>query len=102
MPLLDTPDRDPAGWAEAVARGRGAVSVISTPEGPHAPIAEAVRALLEAGATPLARIELTYATRPLPDVLDEIGRWATLPISGYFFDQSPSSPYQVGPVVAAV
>jgi hypothetical protein len=78
------------------------VAVISTPDGPNASLADGVRRLVHAGTDPLGRISLAFATRPLPDLLDEIKRWAALPIRGFFFDHAPSGPYQIGPVAQAV
>lgn len=96
VPLLDTPDRDPASWADAEARGRGALAVVPASADPAA-----VGRLAAAGASPLGRVSLGYATRPLPEVFAEIQRWAALPVQGIFFDHAPAGPYQVGPVVQA-
>jgi hypothetical protein len=97
VPLLDSPDRDPGPWAEAAARGAGAVAVMPTPADPAA-----VGRLAAAGASPLGRVSLGYATRPLPDVFAEITEWSGLPVQGIFFDHAPAGPYQVGPVVQSV
>jgi hypothetical protein len=98
VPLLDTPDRDPSSWAEAQARGRGAIPVLTTPPDQTAE----VNRLAAAGASPLGLVSLGYATRPLPEILAEINQWAGRCVHGIFFDHAPAGPYQVGPVAHAV
>jgi hypothetical protein len=93
------PLNHPAAWAEAAARGPGAVAVVPRVD----PLTHAgVRRLALAGGRPLGRVGLEFATRAPTEVLDEIARWAALAVQGIFFDQCPSGPYQVGPVVQAV
>jgi hypothetical protein len=105
--LLDTPLDDPWSWAEAAVSGieviiRTAPPAVADRSAARAALAAGIDRLVAAGAQPLGHISLAFATRPLVDVLDEITRWALLPVVGLFLDHAPAGPYHLGPTVWAV
>jgi hypothetical protein len=50
----------------------------------------------------LGYVDLAYVTRPVAELVTDVGRWAGYPVQGIFFDRAPVSPYAIGPVAIAV
>jgi hypothetical protein len=105
LPLYLPPAEDPGAWRAAVAAGEaasGPLTVVLSGAGRADPAtAEAAAQLASAGVATLGRVDAAFATRPIADLLDDIGHWATRPVSGIFLDRAPTSPYCLGPVALA-
>ena len=102
VPLYIHPLADPAAWRSAAACGPPLNVVVNVHNGPgSAPdpsYAEATRALAEAGVGMLGYVYLSYGTRPLADVLDDVARWSAYPVTGAFLDCAPADAYAAGQI----
>ncbi len=65
-------------------------------------MAGALSRLAAAGVTALGRVDARFATRPVADLRGAVAGWARCPVSGVFLDQTPTSPFSIGPVALAV
>ena len=104
VPLYVHPIEDPSAWdPDGLA---GATVVVNIHNGPgrggDAEYRAATGRLADAGIPMLGYVDLGYSARPIADILDDVNRWADYPMSGVFLDQSPTSPYGLGPVALAV
>jgi hypothetical protein len=102
IPPQRTREREERAPASPAAARRAPASPAAPHEGVAPEFAAEIERLIGAGVQPLGYVSLAYATRPLPEILDDITRWALLPVLGVFLDHAPAGPYQIGPVVQAV
>lgn len=101
LPLFARPSRDPAAWRAAEQAGPGLTVVVRG--GEYDPeVAAGMARLADAGVLVLGRVDASFATRPVADLLDDVSRWADYPAAGVFLDQAPTSPFSIGPVALAV
>ncbi len=106
LSLHQHPLTQPEAWATIETVGIGATVLLNIDTGPGSGMdptwATATQRLLRAGVSMLGYVDLAYGARAIEQVRSELGRWAGYPIKGIFFDQSPTSPYSIGPVAVAV
>ncbi|MPZ28486.1 MAG: hypothetical protein GEV12_19305 [Micromonosporaceae bacterium] len=101
LPLYVDPVTDPTAWRVAAGLA-GRLSVVMSGEPLLPDLADAAARLTKAGVTVLGRVDAGFAARPVADLLDDVEGWAGHPVSGVFLDQTPTSPFSLGPVALAV
>lgn len=101
LPLYARPSWDPAAWRAAELAGPG-LTVVVRCDGYDPGAAAWIARLAAAGVVVLGHVDLSFATRPLADLLSDLSRWAAGPATGVFLDQAPTSPFSIGPVAMAV
>lgn len=99
LPLFSHPSVDASAWRAAAAAGDRLTVVVQPPSDPE--LAEAVAALAAARVPVLGYVDARYATGALPDLLDDVVRWARQPVGGVWLDHCPTSPFSLGPVALA-
>ena len=99
LPLYAHPAADPAAWRAVATAGDRLTVVVQPPGDPEH--AEGVATLAAAGVTVLGYVDARYATGALPDLLDDVTRWAWQPVRGVWLDHCPTSPFSLGPVALA-
>ncbi len=101
LPLSAHPATDPVAWRRVAGYGpRLTVVAKVPPEDPD--VVLAVHRLVLAGVAVLGHVDTVFATRPVADLLRDVVRWLEVPVAGIFLDQTPTSPFSVGPVAMAV
>jgi hypothetical protein len=100
LPLFAHPQEDPTAWRAAVAAAATLIVVVRDPDSDPV-VAAATAELAGAGAVALGHVDTVFATRPVPDLLAEVRRWAGLRAAGVFLDRVPTSPFSIGPVALA-
>lgn len=101
LPLYVHPAVDPAAWRHAAAAGAH-LTVVVRHDGDDPAVAGVLSQLAAAGVATLGYVDTRFATRPVADLQAAVARWARCPVSGIFLDQTPTSPFSIGPVALAV
>ncbi|HZM83608.1 MAG TPA: spherulation-specific family 4 protein [Candidatus Limnocylindrales bacterium] len=105
LSLHQHPLTHPDAWSTIEAVGVGATVLLNI-AGPGSGLdptwTTATQRLVRAGVTFLGYVDLAFGARAIEQIRSELGRWAGYPVRGIFFDQSPTSPYSIGPVAVAV
>jgi hypothetical protein len=102
LPLYVHPQVDPAAWRHAAAAVGEHLTVVVRDDGDDPAVAGALSQLAAAGVATLGHVDAQFATRPVADLQEAVARWARCPVSGIFLDQTPTSPFSIGPVALAV
>ena len=106
LSLHQHPLTHPEAWSTTEAIGVGATVLLNIDAGPGSGLdptwTTATQRLVRAGVNMLGYVDLAFGARAIEQVRSELGRWAGYPVQGIFFDQSPTSPYSIGPVAVAV
>jgi hypothetical protein len=97
LPLCVDPAAEPAAGRAAAGRPSELTVVVPGPD-----CADPAGCLARTGTTVLGRVDVGFAIRPVADLLDDVQRWAGLPVEGVFLDRTPTSPFCVGPVALAI
>src|SRR5690606_38325555 len=101
LPLFSHPSADPDGWRAVAAPGGRLTVVVQPPDADDRERARALAELAAAGVPMLGYVDTRYATGSLPDLLDDVARWAHHPVCGVWLDHCPTSPFCLGPVALA-
>jgi len=106
LPLRAHPLARPHAWEILRSHGSATTVVVDVARGPgngrDPAYTAAMGRLAAAGVGLLGYVDLAYATRPVPEILADIDRWAGYPVHGAFLDRAPASPFAIGPVAIAL
>jgi len=106
LPLYVHPVDDPAAWDLIAHSSHDTTVIVNVHNGPGAalepPYAAATGQLARAGVPMVGYVDLGYGRRPLPEVMADLAAWRRYPITGVFFDQSPTAAADVTTVAVAV